>query len=490
MAKKVDFQALLEETYEVLKQPPENYANLRENLEFFLNIGKQPREKVYQKICEEVECNRKFPTLPVANLVKDKFRLEYELGMYEKSGLTMLESQGLTFRHQALLQYQRRLKSDDETESDSLLKMQHDLLDFSSNTKIEEVIQTLPKTWRVVQINIDDNQSRSRLKKTPGDQAIDKNFSLKIVTIDNGHVSIYEIPGLPNVDKMPSVQEELQDILKTHLLMYKSDFDKAKYAKVRSEVDDRLEQLILDIENRWLGFFKVLFLGQSSNDVLIQKVVNDIERKFFKNDDTFRSSGRKQLLHKIIDGYFCLSGDQMSKGIQYVSKRPNSVELVELIHHQVAKLPEVKAKRGALVLILDKEIQGLPWESMPCLLGQPVSRVPSVHTLALLHKTHLLSESSVPRTGIRQDKIFYVLNPDQNLAKTQAKLEPALASLSLREGLIGQQPSLPQMKQVLSSMDAFMYCGHGSRLKHFSTQEIEKLNIRYCKFLVILQSMY
>ena len=91
---------------------------------------------------------------------------------------------------------------------------------------------------------------------------------------------------------------------------------------------------------------------------------------------------------------------------------------------------------------------------------------------------------------------------DQNLAKTQERLEPTFASMSINEGLykqiyqwakmwqenlkfpffmkgiVGEQPSYPQMKKVLSEMDAFMYCGHGSSLKNFSSQEIEKLNAR------------
>jgi hypothetical protein len=50
--------------------------------------------------------------------------------------------------------------------------------------------------------------------------------------------------------------------------------------------------------------------------------------------------------------------------------------------------------------------------------------------------------------------------------------------MNLGEGIIGEQPSLPQMKQVLSDMDAFMYCGHGANLKNFPQTEIEKLNIR------------
>ena len=34
------------------------------------------------------------------------------------------------------------------------------------------------------------------------------------------------------------------------------------------------------------------------------------------------------------------------------------------------------------------------------------------------------------------------------------------------------------MRKVFSEMDAYMYMGHGSTLKNFSAQEIEKLNVR------------
>ena len=83
----------------------------------------------------------------------------------------------------------------------------------------------------------------------------------------------------------------------------------------------------------------------------------------------------------------------------------------------------------------------------------------------------------------REEKIFYVLNPDKNLAKTQARLEPTLAEMSIGSGIVGEQPSLPQMRKVFSEMDAYLYIGHGSTLKNFSSQEIEKLNIRAVSLL-------
>ena len=46
-------------------------------------------------------------------------------------------------------------------------------------------------------------------------------------------------PHAQNVDKMRSIQAELQDILRLHLLMYKNDTDKAKYKNLREEVDTK-----------------------------------------------------------------------------------------------------------------------------------------------------------------------------------------------------------------------------------------------------------
>ena len=107
-----------------------------------------------------------------------------------------------------------------------------------------------------------------------------------------------------------------------------------------------------------------------------------------------------------------------------------------------------------------------------------MSRVPSLPFLFALTAAHQTNSTSVAKTGIREDKIFYVLNPDKNLSKTQARLEGPFQSMSLREGIIGEQPSLPQMQKVLSEMDAFLYCGHGGSVKNVPPQEIEKMNIR------------
>ena len=77
-----------------------------------------------------------------------------------------------------------------------------------------------------------------------------------------------------------------------------------------------------------------------------------------------------------------------------------------------------------------------------------MSRVPSAAFLCALNAAHKKSKTSVSRTGVRQDKIFYVLNPDKNLANTQKRLEGQLEALG-GEGKVGEHPSLPEMKRAL-----------------------------------------
>ena len=70
----------------------------------------------------------------------------------------------------------------------------------------------------------------------------------------------------------------------------------------------------------------------------------------------------------------------------------------------------------------------LPWESLPCLRYQAVSRLPSLSFL----RDRIMLTDHVNKKGkksgwsdyvIDQNKVFYVLNPSQNLKHTQNEFE-------------------------------------------------------------------
>ena len=110
--------------------------------------------------------------------------------------------------------------------------------------------------------------------------------------------------------------------------------------------------------------------------------------------------------------------------------------------------------------------------------SQPITRVPSLSFLFALMAAQESNEKSVAKTGVREDNVFYVLNPDKNLGKTQKRLEGVFQEMLLGNGVVGKQPSLPQMQKVLSEMDAMIYCGHGPSLKSLPQKKIETMNIR------------
>ena len=471
---------LYDKSCKLLKES--NNCKKGDQLDIFEKWEELNDDQQYELVCETVSSGWNFPTISIVHMMKHKFKYEFEKENYLESALTLLQSQALALRHQTLHQYFKRLQNN---ESDKLTEMQQSVLSFTNesndNKKLLEKIQHLPKHWRIVQLSVDDQHMESRFKKTPTEKAVNSNFALKLVTIECGtnDITVHKIKAIPNRDKMPSLTQELQEILDLHVLMYRKDLEKDKYKQIRSDVDSRMESLIRVMEEKWLGYAKVLLLGRqwSDNDNNISKHCENLQKQFFPNDVKFVSSGRRKLLHKVLDGFNYLTDDQIMKAVLKINlgyDHPDLLERITTLGKTLIELP----KRHPTVLILDKEIQGLPWESLVCLQKHPITRIPSIHQLMVLHLTQSQKDQSVPKTGIRQDKIFYVLNPDQNLAKTQARLEPTFASMSIKEGITGEQPSYPQMKKVLSEMDAFIYCGHGSTLTNFSNQEIDKLNAR------------
>ena len=260
------FQEILEKSEKLLASKKSQKP--KSDLDQFLNWKHLDTKTQYELITDEIERHWHFPTLVINNLLKHKSRLETELKLNQASALTLLQSQALSFRHQSITQYQSRLDKDEE---DEVAQANLDILNFQDsirdNEHLKQMIQSLPTDWRIVQLTVDDEFSDSRFKNTPKDQAIDKNFALKLISIECGdktedYITCHEIPSLPNEDKMPTILKELQDILAKHTRMYKKDSDKSGYKNIRDEVDNGLESLLDTVENKWLGFYKVLLLGK------------------------------------------------------------------------------------------------------------------------------------------------------------------------------------------------------------------------------------
>lgn len=427
-------------------------------------------------------------------------------------------------------------------EDTDLDQLEKNILDFRQTRDeggrdlLRMIGHDLPPEWRIVQLTIDMHGGAAgggRFKREPKDEPIiGHNFGMLMVTADCGKpasdqtLNVVRVPALPRQNNMPTIMKEFSDILELHVRMYKSDqvadrnrpqlgktYKPSKspikpekspkspeenkaggksrqkgYKELKGQVDSRLTSLMDTVEQKWLGWTKVLLLGhpvltvgdQDRRAVRLENAARELHLEFFKSDPEFVPSGRRQCLAKILDGADLLTEEQLAQGLLYVLDG-DEARLDDLTTRMDELLcPETEpVVRHPVVLVLDRHIQQLPWESLKCLQSppQPMSRVPSASFLCALSAAHRGSKTSVSKTGIRQDKIFYVLNPDKNLESTQKRLEGELGALG-GEGKVGEHPSLPEMKRVLEGMDAFMYCGHGSSLRTMPTTEIEKLRVR------------
>jgi len=107
-----------------------------------------------------------------------------------------------------------------------------------------------------------------------------------------------------------------------------------------------------------------------------------------------------------------------------------------------------------IFLILDRQVQEIPWESIPILRGRAVSRVPSLAFLA-----DRLPPATSPDTGrleVNPKKVFYILNPSKDLARTQQTFEPWLTAMSEKcgwRGIIGREPTSLEINTALQTYE-------------------------------------
>ena len=153
------------------------------------------KENEYSKICETLQMNAHFPTIHCYTLLKRKCEIELEKSQFREAGITLLQSQAITFHHQALQQYSKRTQkkleslsakkqqnvnkpvltddeedlfkkesSDEEDDTstwsqkgESLEQMLSRILSFENSEKTSKkfsmLLKKLPSEWRIVQLS-------------------------------------------------------------------------------------------------------------------------------------------------------------------------------------------------------------------------------------------------------------------------------------------------------------------------------------------------
>jgi len=281
---------------------------------------------------------------------------------------------------------------------------------------------------------------------------------------------------------------------------------RAQWHADREKLDRRLELLLSNIESIWLGGFRGTFSPRVFDEEQLSQFGEALTRCLDKHLPSRRMGGantlRKVEIHDHILEIFLALGDLEEDDLddaiidllyfvvdifQFDGERnaydeidwdAMLVDILDALRVPYTVQPAQPSRHT--ILILDKELESFPWESLPCLINHPVSRMPSLSSLfdrlteiraQRGHEHALTISKSTAHVGS-------IINPSGDLTSTQTLFEPILEShipASQSTHMTNAPPSEPQFSSLLGTSDILLYFGHGSGAQYIRGRTIRSL---------------
>ncbi|KEQ76588.1 putative Separin [Aureobasidium namibiae CBS 147.97] len=273
-----------------------------------------------------------------------------------------------------------------------------------------------------------------------------------------------------------------------------------------------MQELIVNIENIWLGGFKGVLSQHRKDSALLarfRKSLDGILDRHLPSRQGTKSKIKKLVLDANIVELFIGLGDDHDGEVdmdeqvldllyfvidvlQFNGER-NAYDEVDFdvmatetmdalrSYHEAANSNE--ADQNHLILILDRNLHAFPWESLPCLQNVSVSRVGSMLTLRerILAMRRQMKDSTEEKYFVDKQSGAFILNPSGDLSRTQTTMSPLLDSLATSktsswQSTINKTPSEKDFATALSDKSMLLYFGHGSGNQYIRNRTIKKLD--------------
>ena len=369
-----------------------------------------------------------------------------------------------------------------------------------------EYIDIIPETWAAVSLAL--NEDRSELYVTRFEKGLSP-FVLRLPLsrhasreADEEEFSFED--GKRDFDEII----ELSDFsTKTAKDMTSREARQQWWAE-REALDTRLHELLLNIENIWLGGFKGIFSQHERQPSLLARFRKSLENILNQH---LPSRGRKNqakqpLLDSRVLELFIGLGDATNEDLdldeslmdliyfvvdilQFNGER-NAYDEIDFDAMVVETYDALRAYHSAsqksknpsrhMILILDKSLHAFPWESLPCLEQLSISRLPSLAALnqrlrdAKSSRTH---QNAAPGHYIcAKSGGTSILNPSSDLTHTLKTLQPRLDDLQGPWNRItSRPPSEKEFEDSLREQELVLYFGHGSGAQYIKSKSVRRL---------------
>ncbi|XP_034537905.1 separin [Notolabrus celidotus] len=252
--------------------------------------------------------------------------------------------------------------------------------------------------------------------------------------------------------------------------------EKAKWWEGRRALDSRVEQLLKEMEEL-LGCWKSFLLPCSSDPEPSKQALH-----LCKSLSARGVTVSEEMLKALLLGSPALSKEDLKQFALGVSPQWD-VECDQLLQIAVSQLADRDEPRSHVVLILDKYLQKLPWESISILQSCSVSRMPSLHSLIGLNIQKETDSRSILKYGVDTKHVFYVLDPDANLGNSQDRFKDWFNSKLDWEGVCGVAPDSGRLEEAVATKDLYIFVGHGAGARFLDSQGVLKRQMRAAALL-------
>ncbi|XP_053868201.1 separin isoform X1 [Malaclemys terrapin pileata] len=289
---------------------------------------------------------------------------------------------------------------------------------------------------------------------------------------DSTPVTIH-IPTAQSKAPLSSVLGEF-DAIQKEQKEYSSCTDKRDWWLGRTELDRRMKVLTETLEKEVLSCWKGALLP-ASQDSGVAKEASSLQEHLgecgWENSDL-------ALLKLVLNSSHLLTPQDvqcLASGLCPAQPDAAQAFLREAVDKWRSRSGQTS---GHLVLVLDKHLQKLPWENIPCLRTLPVTRLPSLRFLLSYNLAQRYRRGSILTCGVNPSSAFYVLNPHDNLPGTEERFRAWFESEPGWMGVTGEVPSQEQMQLALTQRDLYVYAGHGAGARFLDGPSILKLDCR------------
>ena len=422
-----------------------------------------------------------------------------------------------------------------------------------------DYVDIIPKTWTTFSIAVgEDNHDLciTRLQagqspfviRLPLERASSRDADNEVFNFQQGRSELMEIIKLAN--------ETCHDARDMSVKGAKT----AWWAE-REALDQRLKELLELIERDWLGGFRGIFCPRrrhADRFAGFQKSFQGVldkhlpSRRQVRGRKTKNAPKSKVALDPRILELFVGLGDATAEDcdfddeltdllyfvvdiLQFHGER-NAYDEIDFDSMVVEALDALRAyhhhEKGTgsrrltasedtthTVLVLDKALHAFPWESLPCMQGLAVSRVPSLACLRqlILEQRAPSSSSSSPSSSssspssasvsasasasstpqqqagenltqppeapsghhVSRSSGTYILNPSADLKTTQDTFDQALAAQLPSPSwtrVAGRAPTEAEFERALAHSDVLLYFGHGSGAQYIRGRTVRRLD--------------